>query len=82
MGNWFAFNGLGDPLLPGSYNKVEVTPNCVVGGCTVCAIYLDDNNDVPAVIPGSIKRYIVNAQVALVSQPSNAIRFVYVKDCG
>lgn len=81
MANWFAYKGFADPLLPGSYFKIDITPNCDLGGCTLCAIYLDDNNDTPASIPGTVKRYIVNAQVSLVSQPRDAFRFVYVKDC-
>lgn len=82
MANWFAYDNIGDPLIPGSYNRVDVAPNCDMGGCLLCAIYLDDNNDTPTTIPGTVKRYIVNAQVTLVPEPKNAFRFVYVKNCG
>ena len=83
MANWFSYDGVGNPQLPGSYYKMDTLPNCLTGGSIVCAIYLDDVNDTPASIPGTVKRYIANAQATLVSQPidgGTARRFVYVKN--
>lgn len=82
MANWYAYNGIGDPALPGSYYLSDVAPNCLVGGCKICAIYLDQSSDVPSTLPGTIKTYIANALMTLVSQPANGFRrYVYVKDC-
>ena len=84
MPNWFAYDNVGDPLLPGSYYLSSLFPNCLTGGCRICAIYLDDNNDTPTVIPGTVLRYIANAHISMVSQPIDggaARRFVYVKNC-
>lgn len=85
MANWFAYDAVGDPANPGSYYKMDTLPNCLTGGKIVCAIYLDDNNDVPSTIPGTVLRYIANAQATLVAQPVDggaARRFVYVKSLG
>ncbi len=79
--NWYAYNGFGDPFLPGSYFLSDIQPNCDTGGCMICAIYLTGTSDVPGNIPGIIKYYIANAHVTLVSQPTDGTRFVYVKNC-
>ena len=60
-------------------------PTCNGGGNTFCAIYLDNNNDVPTSIPITIKSYIASAQATMIPQPVNggtAIRFVYVHYLG
>lgn len=81
MANWFGYTGTGDPNLPGNYIQVDVKPSCD-SGCMVCAIYLNDNTQVPSSIPSNIKVYIANAGVTLVSQPAyGAKRFVYMKSC-
>lgn len=80
MANWFAYNGIGDPALPGNYLQMDVKPNCSVGGSIICAVYLNDNTQVPSSIPNNVKTYIANAQATLVAQPnSGAKHFVYVK---
>ncbi|WGQ08881.1 hypothetical protein QG516_20425 [Pedobacter gandavensis] len=80
MANWFAYNGVGDPTLPGSYYKMAVNPNCLTGGSIICAIYLDDSANVPSSV-SAVLTYIANAQATLVSQPADGFqRFVYVKD--
>ncbi|WP_316841425.1 hypothetical protein [Pedobacter gandavensis] len=79
--NWYSYNGIGDPILPGSYFLMDLEPNCLGGGTIVCAIYLTGTSDVPGSIPASVKTYIANAQATLVAQPNGGARhFVYVKD--
>lgn len=81
MPNWYAYNGIGDPMLPGSYYRTNATLNCFTGGCRICAIYLDDTASIPSSI-GAVLNYIANSHVTLVSQPSDGfMRFVYVKNC-
>lgn len=81
MANWYAYNGVDDPALPGSYYLMDVTPNCLVGGSQICAIYLDQTSNVPSTLPSTILTYIANANATLVSQPADGFRrFVYVKD--
>ncbi|WGQ08882.1 hypothetical protein QG516_20430 [Pedobacter gandavensis] len=80
MANWYSYDGVGDPALPGSYYKMAVNPNCLSGGSIICAIYLDDTANVPSNI-SAVLTYIANAQATLVSQPPGADRrFVYVKN--
>lgn len=82
MANWYAYNDFEDPMLPGSYYLVDTIPNCVLGGCKLCAIYLDQSASVPAVLPRSVRVYIANALISLVPQPSEGdLQFVYVKSC-
>lgn len=80
MANWYSYNAVGDPTLPGSYYKMATAPNCLTGGSIICAIYLDDTANTPTNI-SPVLTYIANAQATLVSQPADGFqRFVYVKN--
>ncbi len=80
MPNWYAYNGFGDPSLPGSYIKTNAKINCLTGGCMICAIYLDDTANVPSSV-SAVLTYIANTLVSLTPQPAEGIPFVYVKNC-
>lgn len=81
MPNWFGYMG-GDIFSPGSYASIgNVEPMGCTNGCIVCAIKLDDNNNVPASIPGTVRAYLVNAVVFQVNQPSSSTVFVRMKSC-
>lgn len=80
MANWFAYNGTGEIALPGSYLRTSTKPTCVTGGCTICAIYIEDNSSASPSNITSVLTYIANAQVTLSSQPEGGgKKYVYVK---
>lgn len=82
--NWFAYIG-GDVMLAGNYRLLPggdpagAPPNCA-GGCVVCAIKIDDNNDTPTTIPGAVRAAIVLAIATQANQPTGDIR-VRMKNC-
>lgn len=79
MPNWFGYMG-GDIFAPGSYALINGLPTICASGCIVCAIFLDDNNSIPAAIPGSVRAYLANAVAFQVNQPAGS-PYVRMKSC-
>lgn len=80
MANWYAYTGVGDPLISINYRLVTVNPTCPVPGEQICAVYLDQKGKIPESLEG-VENYIANALVTYASQPNEIgqKRFVYVK---
>lgn len=81
--SWYSYNGLGDPLLPASYNIFfdKSGTNCVTG-CAICAIYASGTGPTPSVISTNLRGYISSLVVNQISQPTGAMtikRYVYGK---
>ncbi|NQX37622.1 hypothetical protein SAMN05421820_103384 [Pedobacter steynii] len=79
MAKWYAYSGNGDPFLSPNYRATTVKPICTTGE-EICAIYLSDNDEIPAQFDG-MTTYIANALVTLVPQPTGVgvRRFVYLR---
>jgi len=77
---WYAYNGVGDPLLISSYNLASVKPACI-NGSRICAIYAYNGGVSPSVLSTNLRLYIANIQVATVAQPDSSLtrKFVYGK---
>lgn len=80
---WYAYNGIGDPLSPASYNISTLIPNCI-NGFYLCAIYVKAVAPFinPPYISNNIRTYIANLQLTLIAQPytSGAKKYVYGKN--
>ena len=80
---WYAYNGMGDPLLPSSYNLSPVTPTCV-NGCKVCAIFAPGTSSPFAPLSARIRSYIMAGLVTSMQQPpptEDLVRYVLMKQC-
>ncbi|MBB5620648.1 hypothetical protein HDE69_001697 [Pedobacter cryoconitis] len=67
---WYAYNGVGDPLVLGSYLLATVKPGCI-NGSRICAIYELNGGTTPQILSQNIRSYIANTQVLLVAQPDS-----------
>lgn len=79
--NWYAYNGIGDPLLVSSYNLALSKPTCINGNI-LCAIYAFGFGPTPTYISVNMRFYIQNAQLTLITQPDlppNSKKYVYLK---
>jgi len=78
---WYAYNGIGDPLLISSYNLSSVKPACVNGG-NICAIYTPSGAGTPASLSSNIRTYIADLQLTLIARPDSSLaikKYVYGK---
>ena len=84
---WYAYNGIGDPYLPSSYNIIlsrppqpPPKPTCV-NGTRVCAIYTPLGGINPTTpLSSNIRLYIANFFLTTVAQPdssSGTKKYVY-----
>lgn len=81
--SWYAYNGVGDPLLPASYNIAYIKPNCVNGG-GICAIYANGVGLNPISLSTNMRNYIAQVQLSLVARPdfsTGVKKYVYGKAC-
>jgi hypothetical protein len=79
--SWYAYNGIGDPLLPASYNLTLGKPFCI-NGINVCVIYAPGGFS-PSPLSFNMKNYISNGQLQLLPQPSfpaGVKKYVYMKN--
>lgn len=81
--HWYAYNGIGDPLLPGSYNLAFTKPSCITGN-NLCAIYsLGATN--PTSLSTHLRIYIADGFTTWLSQPNDINipnqfkKYVYMK---
>ena len=77
---WYAYNGIGDPLLPSSYNLSLAKPICL-NGSIVCAIYAPGCGLSPSLLSASMRKYVKDGQLQLVAQPFSpfgAKKYVYM----
>lgn len=80
--SWYAYNGVGDPLLIASYILTTVKPACI-NGRRICAIYTPNGGPIPSVISTNIRNYIGIILVTLVAQPDanpGIKKYVYGKN--
>ncbi|RAJ35447.1 hypothetical protein LY11_00690 [Pedobacter cryoconitis] len=81
--SWYAYNGIGDPIVSASYNLMLDKPNAnCVNGCAICAIFATGTGITPTVLSNNIRTYINNLLANQVSQPNGVItikRYVYGK---
>lgn len=78
---WYAYNGIGDPLLASSYNAATVRPGCA-NGPNVCAIYAVGAATPATPLSTNIKNYIANIQLTLIASPDSSLalkKYVYGK---
>ena len=79
---WYAYNGIGDPLLCSSYNLASHIPACL-NGCNVCAIYAPRCGPQPSCpLSNNMRNYIANLQITCVAQPDSTPgikKYVYGK---
>lgn len=81
--NWYAYNGIGDPLLASSYNFSPVLPTCV-NGWKVCAIYASGSVTPVAPLSANIRSYVSAGMVTGLQQPPPAldlVRYLVMKPC-
>ena len=79
---WYAYNGIGDPLLSSSYNIAPTTPLCV-NGWKICAI-LSPGTSTPAALSVNLRAYIASGQVTGLQQPPPAVdmvRYLFMRPC-
>jgi len=79
---WYAYNGVGDPLLISSYSLVGIKPGCI-NGSRVCAIYTPNCGPTPALLSANIRNYIADLLITLVAQPNGGLgvkKYVYGKN--
>ncbi|MBB5620645.1 hypothetical protein HDE69_001694 [Pedobacter cryoconitis] len=67
---WYNYNGVGDPLVLGSYLLSTVKPACINGG-KVCAIYELNGGATPQLLSSNIRNYIANLLSLSVAQPDS-----------
>lgn len=67
---WYAYNGVGDPLIPPSYYIASLPPSCK-NGVRVCAIYAAGTGPVPIILSSNLRNYIANLYITLVAQPDS-----------
>ncbi|WP_367868002.1 hypothetical protein [Pedobacter sp. WC2423] len=80
---WYSYNGIGDPLLPTSYNQMTLKPGCI-NGARVCAIYSPGFFNPTAPLSSRLRTYIANIQLALIPQPDSSLgvkKYVYGRVC-
>ncbi|AMP97807.1 hypothetical protein AY601_0866 [Pedobacter cryoconitis] len=78
---WYAYNGIGDPFLSGSYNLLPFKPVCI-NGCTICAIYSPGSSVPSSPLSTNLRTYIVTVMANQVAQPdssANIKKYVYGK---
>jgi len=79
---WFAYNGLGSPILPEYYLLMSDKPACR-NGFVICAIYARDSaGEVPSVISTNLRRYIADGLSNGVPEPRlprSAKKYVYMR---
>ncbi|WP_367868001.1 hypothetical protein [Pedobacter sp. WC2423] len=76
---WYSYNGIGDPILPTSYNQALVKPTCITGP-VVCAIYSPGAFNPTSPLSSRLRTYIANIQLALIPQPDSNLaskKYVY-----
>jgi len=66
---WYAYNGIGDPLVPINYNPASFPPSCI-NGSTVCAIYVPGGTS-PTNLSTNIRTYIADLQLTLLARPDS-----------
>ena len=83
--SWYAYNGIGDPIVPASYNLMLDKPTFkCIDGCTLCAIYATGTGVNPTLISNNLRLYIGSVIANSVSQPSGNFavkRYAYGKTC-
>jgi len=81
--SWYSYNGTGNVLASGSYNRISGAPGCT-GSSTICAIYSLNGGPLPvSPLSGNIQQYINNALATGLSQPQTPIgtkQYVYLKN--
>ncbi|RAJ22656.1 hypothetical protein LY11_04693 [Pedobacter cryoconitis] len=77
---WYAYNGVGDPLVLSSYILASRVPACI-NGFVVCAVYAPSCGINPSVLSVRIRYYIGNLTLTLVAQPDGTTKkYVYGKN--
>ena len=71
---WYSYNGVGDPLLPSSYNRAFSNPTCM-NGPIVCVIYSPGIFMPTGPLSYRLITYIANIQLALIPQPDSDFPF-------
>ena len=79
---WYAYNGIGDPLLIASYTLITIGKPVCISGSFVCAIYAPACGPNPSVLSTRIKSYIGFLLSTLVPQPGDegVKKYVYGKN--
>ncbi|MBB5620647.1 hypothetical protein HDE69_001696 [Pedobacter cryoconitis] len=80
---WYNYNGVGDPIVLGSYILSTVKPGCINGG-RLCSIYELNGGSTPQLLSSNIRNYIANTLITLVAQPGSTPeikKYVYGKGC-
>ncbi|KIO76836.1 hypothetical protein TH53_12575 [Pedobacter lusitanus] len=78
---WYAYDGVGSVVVPGSYLYSPTKPICR-NGFDLCAIYAVYGGQFPTVVSANIRRYIANGLVNGIPEPQipvGVVTFVYMK---
>jgi hypothetical protein len=78
---WYAYDGVGNPFLLGSYRLQTTIPGCI-NGPVICSIYAQGQAEFPENISLNLRRYIANGLANGVAEPATPPRqkfYVYMK---